>query len=150
MSSEIIISENLVKMFQIWSKHGFLACWPRPSDRLRRSGNLWRWSWTISCSASSWPFASLARWPSSLEDSSNSTWGENGQRVQVASKQHDEGRSWGHHSWCCVCFLRLFCAYTMVLMWLFEALRFLDRVSVGRTWNQFCHQKCFLLFHLCF
>lgn len=94
MSNEMVINKKLVNIFEIWGKHGFLACSPHPPDRLRRSGNLSQWFWTISCSASSWPFASLARWPSLLEGSSNSTWGEDGK--QIGSKQHDQGRSWGH------------------------------------------------------
>lgn len=77
-------------------------------DRLPRSGNLWQWFWTTSCSASSWPFASSARWPSLLEDSSSSTWGESTNWERLVDKYHDGGRSWGD------CSLRLFRTQTTV------------------------------------
>lgn len=86
-------------------------------DRLPRSGNLWQWFWTTSCSASSWPFASSARWPSLLEDSSSSTWGESTNWERLVGKSNDRGRSWGdetHPTRCCVCSLRLFRTQTAV------------------------------------
>lgn len=52
--------------------------------RLRRSGNLSPWFWTTSCSACSWPCASLGRWPSLPGGSLSSTW---------CRRRHPEGDS---------------------------------------------------------